>query len=596
MNLITPIILGLFLFLLPLFFLPFTVDFFDFNKITLLLICTIILFITWLIRIVIEKRFILKVTLFDIPLVLLSSVYILSTILFAPNKMGALLAPLGVVTLITSILLYFLLNQNDEETHNNDIAILSMLAAGIVLSFIVLIYSTKIPSFIPISWLKSPAFNPQGTPFFAFLFLLLPLSFGLIKMIKNFSIGLFVGVAIISLAEIVLGVSFIKYGLNILPYPIGITILEKTWTTLPFTLLGIGPANFLSAFTLNRPEILNTSAYWNVLFTQSSSYLLTLATETGLIAAISFILLPLLSIITFIRADESQKFLYIPLFVIFIVHIFSITNSTLFIYMLVLLSLTSPKKTILNINLKRLKHWTLLLAVPPLIGIVILTILGGRVYVAEVYFKKSLNALSQNKGQEVYNLQREAIRKNPYMDKYHMAFSQTNLSIANSFAGKKDPTKEDQQNISKLVQQAVNEGRIAVSLNQTSVTNWNNLASIYNALIKFAGGAEEWAITAFKQVIILNPTDPQSRLSLGGVYYSEGRYDEAIQTFDQAVKLKPNWANAHYNLSATFREKKDYPKAIEEMEKVLKLVSKDSEEYQKAKEELDTLKKLQEKS
>jgi len=600
MTLITPFILGIFLFLLPLLFLPITADFYDFNKQILLFATTLILFLVWLITIIRTQKFSLRLSLFDLPLFIICLVFIISTILVSPYKVGALLSPLGTLTILTTSFLFFLLNQNEEESaswrNKKDYFILSLVASGTIIAIITLVYATSIPSFFPIAFLKAPNFTPLGTPLFAFTFLLLPLSYLTARLIKKPAPGTLVPFLIILGAVFLLGSSLLKNGLNVLPYAFGLDILQKVLQNPASLLLGVGPSNFLAAFTLGKPIAINFTPYWNTFFFSSSSFIFTLATETGIITTLSWLILSLLSLFAFKKTGGESRLLFIPLFISLLIHIFTLTSISLFIYTIVLLSLISPKKTLFTISLKRLGYFSLLFLILPLIVLFVLSVLLGRLYLGEIYFKKSLDFLPQNKGQEVYNYQRKAISTNPFIDRYHYAFSQTNLALANSLAGlpagqagKIDKTGQDQQNITRLVQQSVNSGRIAVSLNRTNVANWTNLAGIYNSIIKFAGGAEGWAITSYKQAILLNPLDPQPRLSLGGVYYSLKNYDESIKFFKEAISLKPDWANAHYNLSAALAQKEKYQEAIEEMKTVLKLVSKNSPEYQKAQSELERL-------
>ena len=91
----------------------------------------------------------------------------------------------------------------------------------------------------------------------------------------------------------------------------------------------------------------------------------------------------------------------------------------------------------------------------------------------------------------------------------------------------------------------------------------------------------------------LDPTNPNLRIALGGVYYALGRYDDAIDAFKLAVLAKPDLANAHYNLAIAYREKKNYDQAIAEMNTVLGLVQKDSADYKLAQSTLEDLKKNQ---
>jgi tetratricopeptide (TPR) repeat protein len=178
---------------------------------------------------------------------------------------------------------------------------------------------------------------------------------------------------------------------------------------------------------------------------------------------------------------------------------------------------------------------------------------------------------------------------NPYRDNYRVVYSQTNLLLANSIAGKKDLTESDRSTVTQLIQQGIREAKNAVALNSTKVTNVENLATIYRNLLNLAQGADSWTIASYRQAIILDPVNPNLRVALGGVLYSLKNYDEAINFFRQAIDLKPNLANAHYNLAAAYREKGDFQNAYNSMQQVIQLVDKTSADYTKSSEELEQL-------
>jgi len=228
---------------------------------------------------------------------------------------------------------------------------------------------------------------------------------------------------------------------------------------------------------------------------------------------------------------------------------------------------------------------------PTLLLVVGCLFFTGRIYAAEVYFKRSLNNLAQNDGTRAYENQIKAMTLNPYYDSYRVFYSQTNLLLANALASKSNLSDQDKQNITVLIQQAIREAKAAVSLNKNKVTNWENLANVYRQLINFAEGADQWTITSFTQAIKLDPNNPDLKLNLGGVYYALGSYDEAIRLFQQAVDNKINFANAYYNLSAAYKEKGDFKKAHEMMQITLNLISTNSQDYQKARGELEELAK-----
>jgi len=111
----------------------------------------------------------------------------------------------------------------------------------------------------------------------------------------------------------------------------------------------------------------------------------------------------------------------------------------------------------------------------------------SRAYAAEYAYKQSLNGYLENNLADVYNNQRNATSLNPYVERFHIAFSQANLLVANNISAQVKPAKDDKgpqltdqqkQTIVQAIQAAINEAKAAVILNPQNAGNWENLAAI----------------------------------------------------------------------------------------------------------------------
>jgi tetratricopeptide (TPR) repeat protein len=202
-----------------------------------------------------------------------------------------------------------------------------------------------------------------------------------------------------------------------------------------------------------------------------------------------------------------------------------------------------------------------------------------RFLVSDYLFQKSLVAASQNDAQRTYQLQTQAINMFPQRDGYHRIFSQINLSIANNLAASipqgTQPTQEQQQTIYQLIQQSINSGRNAATISPQTSVNWQNLSSIYRALIGFGQNADQFALLSNQQAILLDPNNPQEYISYGGIFYQLGQWDNAIRQFQIAASLKPNFANAYYNLGHALESKGDLQAALQQYQTVRSLVAND---------------------
>jgi len=188
----------------------------------------------------------------------------------------------------------------------------------------------------------------------------------------------------------------------------------------------------------------------------------------------------------------------------------------------------------------------------------------------------------------------KTIKTNPFVDRYHLAAADMNSLISQSLSKKKDLSDEDKKTIANLIQQSIREAKAAAGLNPRKSSNWEKLGDIYNGIVAVAKDADNFALQSYNQAVYLDPINPNIRIKAGGIYYYQKKYTEAIKVFELAVLSKPDFANAHYNLAMAYKENKQLDKAKEQMNITLKLVGKDSADYETAKKELESIEGLTE--
>ncbi|HUS60371.1 MAG TPA: tetratricopeptide repeat protein [Nevskiaceae bacterium] len=604
-NIITWLIVGL-IFLTPLFFLPITTNFYGFNKNFLLYLATAILVLAWGLRIALTKKIQISRTPFGLLIILFAFGQIMATLFASPNKTETLLLAGETGTIIVLGLLYFLLvnnlKPNTKRYCQNAIitsaALLGLLAVFQFLGLTETLLATNAPS-----WLKLKLWTPTGGPLILVSFLLIGLVLSLITFLKKFTqstlkaVGFGLATVLCSLGLIVT-VSQILPGkesaVTILPYSSTWAIAIEAFKQNP--LFGVGPANFASAFNRFRPIAFNQNEFWNARFGVSSSYPLHLLATSGLFGLVPFVLLTL-KILRQAKKNKSNL-LYLGLLACLLL-LFFLPGSFLILFtFFVLLAIWAPKS---GEPLGTSPRDESVLPVPKQLSLIPLGLVGvavavafyfgGRAYMADVYFRRSLTALAQNQGIETYNYQIKALELNPRQTSYRLAYSQTNFALANSLASQPDLSDQGRAQISQLIQQAINEAKLATVLSPNNAETWENLGQLYRNIINFAQGAEEWAIATCRQAVVTDPINPRLRVDLGGLYYSLQNYDAAVRQFQIAVDLKPDFANGYYNLAAAYREQEKYPEAHQAMQLVLNFIPFDSADYQKAKDELDELAK-----
>ena len=383
-------------------------------------------------------------------------------------------------------------------------------------------------------------------------------------------------------------------------------------------ILGTGPASYLYDFTQYKPIEYNKNSFWNVrLNTAHNQYLQTWAELGG--AGIILLLLIALTVIFFAFKHQDPWGLGISGVTFFVTMAFfpasflvqSVGVLLVALFMISSLGRGRVQETVIDFSGRTVSgapgsHFLIpsLLFLPILILILVAFIYPGfltKFALGEYYNRQALNALSGSKGLDAYNSLIKAERVNPQVDSYRASLAQTNFALANSIASQKGPTEAspggsltdtDKTNIQQLLQQAIAEGRAAVTLSPKSAANWEILALIYRQISGVAQNAVTFSLDAYGKAIALDPLNPLLRLAVGGVYYQAKNYDLAVRFFDDTVALKPDYANGLYNLAIALRDKGNLTEGISIAEKlVAQLQDKpDSEDYKTASKLLNELK------
>jgi hypothetical protein len=618
-------ILPLTAFLVPLFFLSTTPDFFSFNKRFLIYIITSVSLIAFSLRTITRRQLQITLSPASGSLLALVIIYIISSIFQAPNTTQSLF---GQTSLITALTIIFLTTTSSQKnTFVVKTTILSLMASTFIVSLFAIYQALGFSSNMAgPSFLQSKVFNPVGGPL-PLLTLTLPLIPAIIylglKTTQWLSKLLVFTIAVVLIVASIFQINFLlpsspEASLTLLPLSAGWSIAVDIFKNVRTAFLGTGPGTFLTAFTRLRPIGLNFTPLWNIRFSSSSNEILTILTTTGLLGFLAFIF-PFIKTYSTNKSsikdypankDQFTVFSQIILVTSFIAFFLVPSN-------VVLLTLSFLSLVMVTMNLKvqgnsKIRDVIINLVAAPKDGTtsatanailpwiystLSLVLLGlfwffaGRMYTAALITQKAITTIN-SEGIKSYNYQAQAYSLDSTNPTYRINFAQTSLALANSLAQKEDLSDQDKQDLTQLVEQSIREAKNATQLDPNSVIAWENLASIYRQLINFAEGASDWTIASYSQAINLDPTNPALRLDLGGVLLTLKDYDGAINFFQQAVDRKSDWANAHYNLSTAYKDNKNFTKALAEMRIVVQLLDPNTEDYQKAQDELSQLEKL----
>ena len=619
------ILISLTLFLLPLFFLTSTTDFFTVPKQLLIVFSTLILLVIWCIRILFEKKIIAVVSPLNLPLALFGIIIIISSIL-SPNRYDSLLQS---IPLVSSIILAFIII-NFTKNERSFSTIISAYIIGATLSALITIaYSFKF-YVIPITATQNQFFNTIGPSFQQLIYFIPILVFSIFYLARKFGFpkfsvprniagdyGFFIQllsimVIGIATAAIIYQIAFLPNKPVLLPYVYGFqiafaSISQDAQRFILALLFGSGYGTFLTDFTRFKLASFNLEQnIWSLAFSFSSSYFLEIIATTGLLGALSYLWV----ILSFLKTKTVTNPLFISIFAAFVLSLI-LPVSFMFVAALFLtsgiyitylnlkddkrvydvsLSLVSTKKGIPSFEANPVaEHGArgASMILPLIIAVILLAVSGFIGYYAikltssDIKFAQSLAAAQANNGQRTYELQTAAINEFPYRSDYHRIFSQVNLALANSVASGiqpgSSPSAQVQQNIVALLQQSINSGRNAVVLSPRTSLNWQNLGIVYRSLINVGQNADQFALASINQAIALDPYNPNLYILAGGVYYQLQQWDQAANQFQVAINLKRDFANAYYNLGHAYESKGDFENALTAYQ-VVKQLSQDNQE------------------
>lgn len=573
---------------LPLFFLPVTTDFFQINKNLLLFAIGSLSLLAWSVRNITRRRVSVSLTPATLAILLLAAVYLLSSLIQSKNPYMSLINRTSLLISLAALYLGVTSSQKNKEVIN--------------LTYGALFFSGAVASLFSLySFLGGLSLNPTGgpIPFLTFILPLIPvcLYFAFksvkwqIRAVLLLIAALFAGASISQISLLLPGNG--NAPVLLLPFTAGWSIALDIFKNARTALLGVGPENFLAAFTRLKPAYLNLTPLWDSRFGSSSNELFTVLTTTGVLGAGLWLAMFLKSGNLAFKHKLTAPFLLLLGY--FVANLVVPANSVLLGMSFISLALVGLSLKLDTDEVKDVTDQSAFL--PWILGFVSCGVLvffwyfEGRAYAANIATYKALNLLNTN-ATESYNQQIKAYNLESGNPNYRLNFSKTSLALANSVAAKKDLSDQDKTNITQLVEQAIREAKNATKLDPDNVLVWENLADIYSQLINFAQGAQDWAIASYGQALSIDPNNARLRLNLGGVYFSLKDFDSAEKMYEQAVSLKPDWANAHYNLSAILKTKGNYAKALEQMRIVVQLLDPNSKDYQQATNELADLEKL----
>ncbi|PLX22134.1 hypothetical protein C0584_00060 [Candidatus Parcubacteria bacterium] len=408
------------------------------------------------------------------------------------------------------------------------------------------------------------------------------LMFFLSKIIKVSNNNVVFPVAIFLLLIIFMVMGNVQVGSENLPVEVSLS-RSASWNVAKSSLkadpiFGSGPSTFYYDFAMHKSPAFNNTQLWNVRFENATGLFFELLATMGVLGALSFmvILLTILSIVfislTKVKKDSMNPILlalfasYITLLII--ATLLSLNSAVILTFAIISAFVVSvavytyPEEfKSLKLSFRSSPKYALGLAAIFLTvsaGVVVLFTVGLKMYMADIYATKAVQAKTQEQRIQYLN---KAIAMNASEDEYHLSLANAYMGLANRGVISNASPDEIRLNLSN----AIDASKKAAELSPNKARNNESVALIYENASFYTKGALELADNYYNEVARLDPHNPTPYLRLALVNVARANsendqaeknyyYEEALKQYDKAIAQKGDLASAHYGKAVVYEK------------------------------------------
>ncbi|MDD5252242.1 MAG: tetratricopeptide repeat protein [Patescibacteria group bacterium] len=410
------------------------------------------------------------------------------------------------------------------------------------------------------------------------------------------------------------------------------SIVVQTMRERPF--FGSGPGTFIIDYAKHHAKDVNETAFWNTRFDRGSSRFLTMVATTGLLGALSWLLVALFLLFSaakkLFKTDEETWHLLIGMFAAWFLLLLAkfLYSSTLALefatWLTMALLVIVHRKDFFSVRFENSPRAAMTLSFVFILGVVVALsglVVEGQRYAAEIRYAEAIRidqaggdldkvienlakAADLNKANDVYvrNLSLALLAKANKEAATPVQLKKNEGETDEAFKTREDQAKSDKvRMVAQLAGNAVNVAKAATDMAPNNIADWSVLASVYQSLIGVTDAADEWAVKSYEKAIELEPANPSLHTELGKVYMyqasvqankaQQNEKDEAVKkeaekqrddllakavdSFNKAIDLKSDYAPARYQLSLALDAQGKLKDAIKKMEEVASLANQD---------------------
>ncbi len=331
-------------------------------------------------------------------------------------------------------------------------------------------------------------------------------------------------------------------------------------------ILGMGPNKFSEVWAMYKPQVINSTQFWDTSFNSGSGLLPTFASTTGVLGILAWLIFLVLfmsaglkALFSSIRNNMNWEIVvfFVASFYLFVSTFFYSTGGVIFLLAFaftgIFIGLSSASRSNGEISFSflddpRKSFFSILV----LVILMIISAATGFKYMEKLasvsYFGNTLSATTI---QSAENAISKAILLHEN-DLYLRTYSQVYLTKINNIVskGSSSLSDADKADLQSSFDQAVNGAQMAIAYDNTNYLNYSSLGAVYNTVgLLGVKDAYSKAVEAYKKASELNPLNPGIKLDTARAFFADGKTKDARDFAKEALALKPDYIEALVSLS-----------------------------------------------
>jgi tetratricopeptide (TPR) repeat protein len=366
------------------------------------------------------------------------------------------------------------------------------------------------------------------------------------------------------------------------------TMLVAKQTLMKDPILGSGPNRFAQMWDLNKPNQINNTLFWKTSFNQGYGILPSFAVTTGIVGILAW--LAFIGLLFFVGAKyfiNSQKennlnmdavLFYVMSMFLFVSAFFFPIGSVMFLlafaFIGIFIGLSTANKEKEEITISFLDNSKKSLF--SIVGLVFVLLITASLsfkyvesFVSVPYFQKSLDAQTVPIAQA--NLAK-AITLYPN-DLYLRTYANVILIKINNLVSKDTTVSSlDKIELQSDINQVITAAGQAVAYDSTNYLNYKMLGFVYETISSY--GVEDAfpkSIESYEKALALNPQNPELKLDMARVSFSNKKVDDAKKYTQEAIALKADYIDGLITMAQILKSEGNNSLAASYAEQALSL-------------------------